>query len=64
MPPPGLGGPRPPMMPMRARGGGVNDASETHGKDLAIHMKAGSSSGEGRIEKSKMKIPDEAAAGD
>lgn len=62
--PPGMPGPMgpggPPMMPtrpgmpMRADGG----------KTVAVSMKAGSASGEGRIAKSKMPIPDEAAAGD
>lgn len=66
--PPGLAGPRPPMgppgMPMRARGGSVSDAAEAHGKELAEHLDAGAAGGLGRLEKSKMKIPNELAAGD
>lgn len=58
--PPGAGGPpmmppRPPMaggMPMRADGG----------KTVAVHMDAGAAGGKGRLEKSKMAIPDENAA--
>ncbi len=62
MPPPGMGPrPMPPGMPMRARGGGVSDASEPHGKELAFTMKAGASGGAGRLAKSKMKTPDENA---
>lgn len=64
LPPPGIGGPRPPMMPMRADGGGVGDAAKPHGKDVAVQMKAGAAGGAGRIAKAKMPIPDEAAAGD
>lgn len=76
-PPPGMGGPpgmpppglaRPPMMPpgmpppgMRADGGRA-EANSPHGKEVAFKMKAGSSSGEGRAEKAKMKIEDANAA--
>lgn len=48
----------------RARGGGVNDAAQAHGKELAVSMVDGARSGEGRLAKSKMKIEDAAAAGD
>lgn len=61
--PPGMP-PRPPMGPpgmMRARGG-ATEAGEAHGKDLAVHMKVGASSAEGRMAKAKMPIPDEDAA--
>lgn len=55
MPPPGAGMPPPgmmrPGMPMRADGG----------KTVAFKMDAGSASGKGRMEKAKMKIPDENA---
>lgn len=47
--PPGM---RPPMPGMRADGG----------KTVAVNMKAGASSGAGRIAKAKMPIPDEAVA--
>jgi hypothetical protein len=43
--------PRPPMGMMRADGG----------KTVAVKMSAGASSGEGRMAKSKMPIPDENA---
>lgn len=48
----------------RARGGGVNDAAQAHGKELAVSMVDGARSGEGRLAKSKMKIENAAAAGD
>lgn len=67
--PPGAGGPPiPPRpipggVPMRADGGAA-EAAKAHGKELAVHMKAGASSGMGRIAKSKLSCPDANAGTD
>jgi hypothetical protein len=52
------------MMPMRARGGSISEANSPHGKEVAVHMTAGADSGEGRLQKMKLKMPDANATAD
>lgn len=68
---PPMPGVMPGMPPVRARGGRAranggrtSEAAVAHGQDLAISMKAGSHSGEGRLAKAKLNARPAAFAGD